>query len=87
MATIITTFVELMEDNEELLQGTVPGQLPEIRSVARLLDSLLAGLVPIRGRLLDFDWIRVSGLEVLVHRSLLSQMPTDVQNEAHPVFW
>ena len=86
MATIITTFVELMEDNEELLQSTIPGQLPEIRSVARLLDSLLAGLVPIRGRLVDFDWIRIRGLEVLVHRSLLSQMPTDLLSEAHPVF-
>ena len=36
MATIITTFVGLMEDNEELL----PVQLPEIRSVARLLVLL-----------------------------------------------
>ncbi len=86
MATIITTFVELMEDNEELLQSTVPGQLPEVRSVARLLDSLLAGLVPIRGRLVDFDWIRIRGREVLVHQSLLSQIPPDALSEAHPVF-
>ena len=86
MATIITTFVELMEDNEELMQNTIPGQLPEIRSIARLLDSLLAGLVPIRGRLVDFDWIRILDREVLVHRSLLSQMPTNVLSEAHPAF-
>ena len=86
MATIITTFVELMEDNEELMQNTIPGQLPEIRSIARLLDSLLAGLVPIRGRLVDFDWIRILDREVLVHRSLLSQMPTDVLSETHPAF-
>ena len=59
MATIITTFVGLIEDNEELLQNAATAQLPEIRSVARLLDSLLAGLVPIRGRIVDFDWIRI----------------------------
>ena len=50
MATIITTFFELMEDNEELFGNAISAQLPEIRSVARLLESLLAGLVPIRGR-------------------------------------
>ena len=86
MATIITTFVGLMEDNEELLQNAATAQLPEIRSVARLLDSLLAGLVPIRGRLVDFEWIRICNRDVLVHRSLLSQMPTGAQPEAHPAF-
>ena len=86
MATIITTFVGLMEDNEELLQNAATAQLPEIRSVARLLDSLLAGLVPIRGRLVDFEWIRICNRDVLVHRSLLSQMPTGAQPEAYPAF-
>ena len=60
MATIITTFVGLMEDNEELLQNAATAQLPEIRSVARLLDSLLAGLVPIRGRLVEPPLVRPS---------------------------
>ena len=86
MATIITTFVGLMEDNEELLQNAVPAQLPEIRSVARLLDSLLAGLVPIRGLLVDYEWVRICSRDVLVHRSLLSQMPAGAMPEASPAF-
>ena len=86
MATIITTFVGLMEDNEELLQNAVPAQLPEIRSVARLLDSLLAGLVPIRGLLVDYEWVRICSRDVLVHRSLLSQMPAGAMPEACPAF-
>ena len=85
MATIITTLVGLMEDNKELLQNATT-QLPEIRSVARLLDSLLSGLVPIRGRLVDFEWIRICSRDVLVHRSLLSQMPTGAIPEACPAF-
>ena len=86
MATIITTFVGLMEDNQEVFQNAVSGQLPEIRSVARLLDSLLVGLVPIRGRLVDFKWMRIGNREVLVHQSLLSQMPADELREAYPAF-
>ena len=86
MATIIRTFVGLMEDNEELLRNAAPAQLPEIRSVARLLDNLLAGLVPIRGRLVDYLWMRIHNHEVLVHRSLLNQLPADAMHQAHPVF-
>ena len=86
MATIITTFVGLMEDNEELLQNAVTAQLPEIRSIARLLDSLIAGLVPIRGRLVDYQWIRICSRDVLAHRSLLSEISTDALPEAYPAF-
>ena len=86
MATIITTFVGLMEDNEELFRNAIPAQLPEIRSVARLLESLLAGLVPIRGLLVDYKWIRVCSRDVLIHRALLGQMPADVRSSAYPVF-
>ena len=86
MATIITTFFELMEDNEQLFENAVTAQVPEMRSVASLLDTLLAGLVPIRGHLVDYDWARIGGRDVLVHHSLLCQLPTDTQPETHPVF-
>ena len=86
MATIITTFVGLMEDNEGLFRDAVPAQLPEIRSVARLLDSLLAGLVPIRGLLADYKWIRLGSRDVLIHQALLRQMPADVLCHAYPAF-
>ena len=86
MATIITTFVGLMEDNEGLLQNAVTAKAPEIRSVARLLDSLLAGLVPIRGRLVDYEWMPLGSRDVLVHRSLIGQMPADALPEAYPAF-
>lgn len=86
MATIITTFVGLMEDNEGLFRNAVPAQLPEIRSVARLLDSLLAGLVPIRGLLVDYKWIRLCCRDVLIHRALLGQMPVEVLPHAYPAF-
>ncbi len=86
MATIITTFVGLMEDNEGLFRDAVPAQLPEIRSVARLLDNLLAGLVPIRGLLVDYKWIRLCGRDVLIHQALLRQMPAEVRCHAYPAF-
>ena len=86
MSTIITTFFEMMEDNEELFENQITAQLPEIRSVARLLESLLGGLVPIRGRLVDYGWLQICGRDVLVNQSLLRQIPTDERPKAYPAF-
>ena len=86
MATIITTFFEMMVDNEQLFENSVTAQVPQMRSVVRLLESLLVGLVPIRGRLVDYDWTRIADREVLVSRSLLCQMSPDARPKSHPAF-
>ena len=86
MATIITTFFEMMEDNEQLFEASDTSQVPQMRSVVRLLESLLVGLVPIRGRLVDYDWTRIADHEVLVNRTLLCQMPQDTRPKSYPAF-
>ena len=85
MATIIKTVLELMEENRELLEGADTAQLPEIRSVVRLIESLLADLVPIRGRLVDYAWIRICGRDVLVLQSLLCRIPIEERPKVNPV--
>ena len=57
-----------------------------MRSIGRMLESLLAGLVPIRGRLIDSESVRLGGHELLVHRSILAQIPFDQLPENCPVF-
>ena len=85
MATIIGTVLELMEENRELLEGESTAQLPYIRSVARLLESLLVDLVPIRGRLVDYAMIRICGRDVLIHQSLLCRIPLEKRPKVYPV--
>ena len=84
MATVIATFFELMEDSEHLLGSAATARLPEIRSAVGLLENLLGGLVPIRGHLVDYDWTQVRGCDVLVHRSLLRQIPLDARPKSYP---
>ena len=86
MASIITTFRELMEDNEHLFGNEITAQLPQMRSMAQILEGLLVGLVPIRGRLVDYKSTQIGGCDVLVHRLLLEQMPPDTRPKAYPVF-
>ena len=71
MASVITTLRELMEDNEEIFGHAVSAQLPQMRAIAQLLDGLLVGLVPIRGRLADYTSVSLCGQDVLIHNSIL----------------
>lgn len=86
MASIITTLQELMEDNQHLFGNEISAQLPQMRSMAQLLESLLVGLVPIRGRLVNYKSAKIGGRDILVHRLLLEQMPPGTQPKTCPVF-
>ena len=86
MASIITILRDLMEDKENLFGHEVTAFLPQMSSMAQVLESLLVGLVPIRGRLVDYRTVRIDSREVLVHRRLLDQMSSEVRQKAHPTF-
>ena len=70
---IITTIREVLEENLQLFSVENVGQLAEIRPIGRLLESLLADLVPIRGTLVDFRVAEIGGREYLVHRDVFAQ--------------
>ena len=86
MTSIITTLRELMEDNEHLFGNEIAAKLPEMRSLARVLDGLLVGLVPIRGRLVDYRWTNIASRDVLVHQLLLDQLSPDTSLTVYPAF-
>ena len=86
MTSIITTLRELMEDNEHLFGNEIAAKLPEMRSLARVLDGLLVGLVPIRGRLVDYSWANIASRDVLVHQLLLDQLSPDTSLTVYPAF-
>ena len=84
MATAITTFCDLAEKNSVIFDRSNGIQLVEGRAIAQLLESLLADLIPIRGRLVEYDSITIHGRDILVHRLLLDQLPNDTPSI--PVF-
>ena len=86
MASVITTLRELMEDNEEFFGHAITTQLPQMRSMAQVLEGLLVGLVPIRGRLVDYTSASIGRRDVLIHRSLLDQIGPANRPETHTAF-
>ena len=73
VSAIITTIREILEENLQLFSSENVGQLAEMRSIGRLLESLLADLVPIRGTLVDFRVAEIGDQEFLVHRDVFDQ--------------
>ena len=86
MASVITTLQELMEDNEEIFGHAITAQLPQMRSMAQVLEGLLVGLVPIRGRLVDYVSASIGGRDVLIHHALLDQSDPATWPETHTAF-
>ena len=86
MASVITTLQELMEDNEKIFGHAITTQLPQMRSMAQVLEGLLVGLVPIRGRLVDYVSASIGGRDVLIHHALLDQIDPATWPETHTAF-
>ena len=86
VSAIITSLSELLEDKDDLFDPAIIAQLANMRSIAKILESLLAGLVPIRGCLVDYRSARIDGKDALIHRLLLDQILLENQIETYPVF-
>ena len=72
--TAVSSMVEIMDENPELfgteLEGIAAGDM-----MVRILDRLLAGLVPLRCRVVNYHSVTVDNRELLVHRRLID--PSD----------
>ena len=86
LATLIASFGELTENQEALFGRSITAQVSEMQAMAHLLDGMLVGLVPIRGRLLDYDCVNIGGKELLVRRSLLNELDDGAQLQRCPAF-
>ena len=86
MASVITTLRELMEDNEEIFGHAISSQLPQMRAMAQLLEGLLVGLVPIRGRLANYTSANIGGHNVLIHDSVLHQISPEARPETQTAY-
>lgn len=58
----------------ELFGWTDLGALSQVQALDRVFEKLLVGLVPIRGRLVDYKIVHHKEREWLVHRRLLEQL-------------
>ena len=86
LSTLINTVRKLVDENETLFAESGSTQLDEMRAVAQVLESLLEGLVPVRGRMVDYQFASIAEQDVLIHTSLLDNMSGHAKPLTGPVY-
>lgn len=86
VSAVVTTILDIVQENLQLFGAENTSHIAQIRSVGRVLESLLAGLVPIRGRLIDYVSLTVDGREAIVHQALLGDLMEAQESSVRPVF-
>lgn len=86
MIMAITTLYGLMGDTDDIF-GSVPAeQVRQAYRVGQVLERLLAGLVPLRGRLVEYQATTLENREVLVHQSIKNRMTNRNTGDYLPVY-
>ena len=86
LSTVINTVHRLIDENAALFARSGITQLDEMRAVAQVLESLLEGLVPVRGCLVDYTFATIAGEDVLIHNAVIEKMPDDARPLTGPVY-
>jgi len=84
--TVASTILEMLEENADVFGLDMTDDLIQMKSVGRILEKLLAGLVPIRGKAVDYCVIELDGKEWIVNRRLLQDLPSADQPPTYSVF-
>lgn len=71
-STAVSTMLDIARDAPEIAQTAGYEQLAQVESVGRILEKLLAGLIPVRGRALDYAAVELSNGHQLIHRDVLA---------------
>jgi hypothetical protein len=73
VGTAISEGLVLLGDVREYA-GVSAQEMVEMNRLSKVLERLLAGLVPLRGRLVDYRVVDHGGSELIVHRSLVETL-------------
>ena len=86
VAEVITTFRQLIEGKEQLFGEAISDQTSAMQGIAQVLEGLLIGLIPVRGRLIDYRAASIGDSDLLVHQSLLARTSSEMQVKTYPVY-
>lgn len=68
LVTLVSEFKAMAEDYPDMMAATGGlKKLNEIEGISKVLQRLLAGLIPVRAEVLDYVVVDISGIEYLTH--------------------
>lgn len=85
ISAVFSAFLEIMQEDLSVFGVTSNDDLAQVRTINRVLDKLLAGLVPLRGKAVDFVAVTIDGRELIVHKSLYANLPAGIRPASSPI--
>jgi hypothetical protein len=76
-STVISTVLEIMDENPEMLGQETYNELVQAKSIEQILAKLLVGLVPVRGYAIDYKVIKLGEKDWIVHQRILNNLSAD----------
>jgi hypothetical protein len=86
LSATVSSLVEMFKENLEMLPAADRPGLLEGMAVGRVLDTLLAGLVPVRGRAVDYRYVIAGDQRRIAHQHLLTELPADGDVVVAPLY-
>lgn len=77
MSTMVAEFMGIAADFPERMAPDIEKVLKEVGPIHKLLEKLLAGLIPVRAEALDYVVATVQGEEYLVHEAVARKLALD----------
>lgn len=81
---ILGAMIEMIAENSEADPLALPG-MGETITGARILEKLLAGLVPLRGRAINYRHVRLDDKEWIVHEKLVGHLHDTPRMQVRPL--
>ena len=82
----ISSLIDMFKDTPELMGLDARAGMAQGVAVSKVLDALLAGLVPIRGRCIEFRHVTIGERSWVVHNGLLGDLVADETVEIRPLY-
>lgn len=86
VSAVFSAFHGIFEEDSEVLGVDSSDILIQIKSIGRVLEKLLVGLVPIRGQAIDYCVVEIENKEWIVNRRLLNILSTTSSILTYPLY-
>jgi hypothetical protein len=85
VSAAIASLIDLFEHAPEMVPQDDRDNIRQVSAVAKMLDQLLAGLVPVRGRAVDYNVLRRGDGDYVIHNSLVAQLHEEERAALQPL--
>lgn len=83
---VVSTVLEIVQDDPEMFGIDLDERFGQVRSINRVLEKLLVGLVPVQGYATDYRVVKLGERELIVHYRLLNQLTSTDSLTTYPLY-